>query len=131
MSEFIVNRRGEFLILVFPVRLERSIDGVFFWNLGGILDGLNEAKIRRSSGRSWAGVPVRIILSDYQPRSDTFSHSPPLSGLTGRHPCLGMRFAKLEVKIIIAMFLTRYAYSLVDGQGKKLEKLPEPYRDNL
>ena len=42
-----------------------------------------------------------------------------------------MRFAKLEVKIILALFLTRYEYTLVDGQGKTLVTLPEPYRDNL
>jgi sterol 14-demethylase len=42
-----------------------------------------------------------------------------------------MRFAKLEVKIILALFLTRFEYSLVDAKGEKLEKLPEPYRDNL
>ena len=51
--------------------------------------------------------------------------------LLGRHPCLGMRFAKLEVKIILALFLTRYEYTLVDTQGRTVEKLPEPHRDNL
>lgn len=54
-----------------------------------------------------------------------------LSLYTGRHPCLGMRFAKLEVKIILALFLTRYEYSLVEAQGKELERLPEPFRENL
>ena len=42
-----------------------------------------------------------------------------------------MRFAKLEVKIILALFLTRYEYTLVDTQGRTVEKLPEPHRDNL
>jgi sterol 14-demethylase len=42
-----------------------------------------------------------------------------------------MRFAKLEVKIILALFLTRYEYSLVEAQGKELERLPEPFRENL
>jgi len=49
----------------------------------------------------------------------------------GRHPCLGMRFAKIEVKVILALFLTRFEYELVDGAGKKMTTLPAPQRDNL
>lgn len=50
---------------------------------------------------------------------------------TGRHPCLGMRFAKLEVKIILALFLTQFEYDVVDPAGRPMTKLPEPYRDNM
>ena len=50
---------------------------------------------------------------------------------TGRHPCLGMRFAKLEVKIILAMFLTQFEYDVVDELGNAITRLPEPHRDNL
>ena len=42
-----------------------------------------------------------------------------------------MRFAKLEVKIILALFLTRYEYTLVDAQGVTLVSLPEPNKDDL
>jgi sterol 14-demethylase len=42
-----------------------------------------------------------------------------------------MRFAKLEIKIILALFLTRYDFSLVDSSNKPVEVLPKPYRDNL
>lgn len=44
----------------------------------------------------------------------------------GRHPCLEKRFAKLEIKIIVAMFLTHYDYRLVDGVGGSMEELPVP-----
>lgn len=60
MSGFIVSRRGEFMVLAFLVRLERFVDG-YIWITGGILDGMNAAKIRRSSGRSWAGASARIL----------------------------------------------------------------------
>ena len=36
-----------------------------------------------------------------------------------RHPCIGMRFAKLEMKIICALFLTSYQYTHVDANGNR------------
>ena len=42
-----------------------------------------------------------------------------------------MRFAKLEVKVIITLFLMQYDYELVDKAGKAVTKLPEPDRTNL
>lgn len=42
-----------------------------------------------------------------------------------------MRFAKLEVKVIITLFLMQYEYELVDKVGKPVTKLPEPDRTNL
>lgn len=44
---------------------------------------------------------------------------------TGRHPCLGMRFAKLEQNVITAFFLAMYDFELVDGSGKPKEELPK------
>lgn len=35
----------------------------------------------------------------------------------GRHPCLGMRFAKLEMNIIVAMFLAMFDCELSDKNG--------------
>ena len=49
---------------------------------------------------------------------------------SGRHPCTGMRIAKLEIKVIIALFLARYEYYVVDSEGKLTEHVPEPdYND--
>ena len=42
-----------------------------------------------------------------------------------------MRFAKLEVKVIITLFLMQYDYELVDKAGNAVTKLPEPDRTNL
>ena len=42
-----------------------------------------------------------------------------------------MRFAKLEIKTILALFLTQYDYELVHDDGSKVTKIPEPYRENL
>ena len=47
----------------------------------------------------------------------------------GRHPCAGMKAAKLEMKLILAVFLTRYEYKLVDKDGKFPNPLPVPNRN--
>ncbi|KAK2059706.1 cytochrome P450 6A1 [Colletotrichum caudatum] len=44
---------------------------------------------------------------------------------TGRHPCLGMRFAKLEMAVVIAMFLARFDFYLADADGNKMDRVPE------
>jgi len=49
----------------------------------------------------------------------------------GRHPCTGMKVAKLEMKLISAFFLTRYEYDLVDKDGKLPNPLPVPNRNNI
>ena len=49
----------------------------------------------------------------------------------GRHPCTGMKVAKLELKLISAMFLMRYEYDLVDKSGKFPDPLPVPDRNNI
>ena len=49
----------------------------------------------------------------------------------GRHPCTGMKFAKLEMKLILAMFLTRYEFDLVDKDGKFPNPLPVPNRNDI
>jgi hypothetical protein len=48
----------------------------------------------------------------------------------GRHPCAGMKVAKLEIKMIVAMFVVGYEYDVVDSKGRISEKLPVPdYND--
>lgn len=48
----------------------------------------------------------------------------------GRHPCAGMKVAKLEIKMIVAMFVVGYEYDVVDSKGRISEKLPMPdYND--
>ncbi|KAK4704365.1 hypothetical protein P7C70_g1842, partial [Phenoliferia sp. Uapishka_3] len=41
-----------------------------------------------------------------------------------RHPCLGMRFAKIEQNVILAFFLTKFDYNLCDAKGTKVDALP-------
>lgn len=43
---------------------------------------------------------------------------------TGRHPCLGMRFAKLEQNIIAAYFIASFDFHLQDKNGNKLTVAP-------
>jgi len=49
----------------------------------------------------------------------------------GRHPCPGMKIAKLEMKLILALFLTRYEFDLVDKDGKFPGSLPVPNRNDI
>ena len=42
----------------------------------------------------------------------------------GRHPCPGMKVARLEMKLVTALFLTRYKFDLVDKGGKFPDPLP-------
>ena len=49
----------------------------------------------------------------------------------GRHPCTGMKLAKLEMKLILALFLTRYEFDLVDKDGKFPDPLPIPNRNDM
>ncbi|KAG8984704.1 hypothetical protein FRB94_005877 [Tulasnella sp. JGI-2019a] len=45
---------------------------------------------------------------------------------SGRHPCRGMRFAKLEQNIIVAMFLAKFKYDVLDtATGNKVDQPPE------
>ncbi|TQN66212.1 Obtusifoliol 14-alpha demethylase [Colletotrichum shisoi] len=43
----------------------------------------------------------------------------------GRHPCLGVRFAKLEQNIITAYFIASFDFSLEDEKGTKLTTPPQ------
>ncbi len=48
----------------------------------------------------------------------------------GRHPCLGMRFAKLEMGMIAAMRVARFDYEVIDAGGIKINTAPQVNRDN-
>ena len=56
---------------------------------------------------------------------------PSLGWGAGRHPCPGMKVAKLEMKLILALFLTRYEFDLVDKDGKFPNPLPVPNRNDI
>ena len=49
----------------------------------------------------------------------------------GRHPCAGIKIAKLEIKLVLAMMLLGYEYELVDGKGRYLKAIPEQDRNDL
>lgn len=48
---------------------------------------------------------------------------------TGRHPCLGMRFAKLEQNIITAFFCAMFEFELSDKSGIRMENPPKGQAD--
>jgi cytochrome P450 len=49
----------------------------------------------------------------------------------GRHPCAGMKIAKLEMKLILAMMLLGFEYELVDGNGNYPKELPSQDRNDI
>ncbi|KAJ6503905.1 cytochrome P450 [Mycena sanguinolenta] len=49
----------------------------------------------------------------------------------GRHPCPGMRVAKIEIKLAVAMVLAKFNYGLVDASGKYPKSLPLPNRNDI
>ena len=51
--------------------------------------------------------------------------------LLGRHPCAGMKIAKLEIKLILAMMLLGYEYELVDSNGNHQKVLPDQNRNDV
>ena len=42
---------------------------------------------------------------------------------SGRHPCLGMRFAKLEQNMIAAYFIASFDFQLTDRSGKPVSEV--------
>ena len=71
--------------------------------------------------------PGRWLQSDPLPNAAyTF-----LGWGAGRHPCPGMRVAKLEMKLVMALFLTRYEFDLVDVDGNFPDPLPVRNRNDV
>jgi len=69
--------------------------------------------------------PERWDPGRYLPEHE--GRSPPLPFVgwgTGRHPCVGMKFAKLEMYIIIATFVAMFDYTLEDITGKPMQGPP-------
>ncbi|CCC12428.1 hypothetical protein SMACR_06508 [Sordaria macrospora] len=48
----------------------------------------------------------------------------------GRHPCLGMRLAKLEITILVANFVGMFDFLLCDAKGRHMSEAPETNRSN-
>jgi hypothetical protein len=49
----------------------------------------------------------------------------------GRHPCAGIKIAKLEMKLILTIILLGYEYELVDGNGNYPKELPSQDRNDV
>src|ERR1700676_104123 len=43
----------------------------------------------------------------------------------------GIKIAKLEIKMILALFLSRYEYKLVNASGKPQTQIPSPNRNDI
>jgi len=70
--------------------------------------------------------PGRYARGDGQTQASSF-----VGWGAGRHPCLGKRFAKLQVKVIMAMLLARFEFELVNKHGDPVTKVPEPDRNDI
>jgi len=47
----------------------------------------------------------------------------------GRHVCLGMKLAKLEITLVVAYFMTVFDYELVDSKGNPTNRDIQVERD--
>ncbi|KDR74057.1 hypothetical protein GALMADRAFT_141795 [Galerina marginata CBS 339.88] len=72
--------------------------------------------------------PARFGPGREEDKKGTFSY---LGWGAGRHPCSGVRVAKLEMKAIMAIMLAGYNFDVVNKNGKHMEKLPKPDRNDL
>jgi len=72
--------------------------------------------------------PDRYGPGREEDRKETFSY---LGWGAGRHPCAGIRIAKLEMKVVLAMILLGYEYELVDGNGNYPKTVPDQNRNDL
>ncbi|KAF7359310.1 Lanosterol 14-alpha demethylase [Mycena sanguinolenta] len=75
--------------------------------------------------------PARFSDEEHQDKSISKVSLPFLGWGAGRHPCPGMRAAKLEIKLAVAMFLSKFDYDIVDASGKYPKRLPRPDRNNI
>lgn len=88
---------------------------------GRFLPGREEDKKQAYGFLGWGGGGY--LFRGYHTLFPNYSFS-------GRHPCVGMKIAKLEIKIIIALFFTGYEYDVVDAHGRPVNYLPNPnYND--
>ena len=71
----------------------------------------------------WGGE----LVSESRPRFHVIASRIGLMRVSvGRHPCAGMKIAKLEIKMIVAMFVMGYEYDVVDSDGRISKRVPVP-----
>jgi cytochrome P450 len=51
--------------------------------------------------------------------------------VTGRHPCTGMKIAKLEIKTILAFMLSGFEFDVVNKLGERPTEPPKPDRNDI
>ncbi|KAF9482295.1 cytochrome P450 [Pholiota conissans] len=72
--------------------------------------------------------PDRFTAGREEDKKSTFAF---LGWGAGRHPCTGMKMAKLEIKVIVAMMLAGYEFTAVDKTGRPPKTLPQPDRNDI
>ncbi|KAF8890286.1 cytochrome P450 [Gymnopilus junonius] len=72
--------------------------------------------------------PARFGPGREEDKKATFAY---LGWGAGRHPCTGMKVAKLEIKVIMAMMLAGYDFDVVDKNGRHMKNLPQPDRNDI
>ncbi|KAF8879392.1 cytochrome P450 [Infundibulicybe gibba] len=72
--------------------------------------------------------PTRFFPDRAEDKKGTFAY---LGWGAGRHPCSGMKVAKLEMKMVAALFLLAYDYKMVDASGLPFKTAPRPDYNNI
>ena len=87
----------------------------------------------------WVIDPSPPVPEPYKYNPDRWLRPDPIPNVAhpflawgaGKHPCAGTKTAKLELKLILAIFLAGYEFDLVDKDGKFPDPLPVPDRNNV
>jgi sterol 14-demethylase len=72
--------------------------------------------------------PSRFGPGREEDKKGTFSY---LGWGAGRHPCTGMKVAKLEIKTVVAFMLLGFEFDVVDKFGKRPAEPPKRDRNNI
>jgi len=72
--------------------------------------------------------PSRYTEGREEDRKETFAY---IGWGVGRHPCAGMKIAKLEIKLVLAMILLGFEYDLVNDAGNYIKTLPVPDKNDI
>jgi len=72
--------------------------------------------------------PDRYLEGREEDRKQTYAY---LGWGAGRHACVGVKMAKLQMKLVLALMLLGYEYELVDGSEKYPASFPQPDRNDI
>jgi len=111
------------------VQRDITVDGVTIKRGDFIVYSMSEAHMNPDIYSNPTSFdPDRYIEGREEDKKETFAFT---GWGAGRHPCAGIKIAKLETKVVLALMLLGYEYELVNKFGKYPDTLPVPDRNDV